>query len=74
MRYKLYSVKDTVSGNFSDIQIFNNDEVAKRWFFNLCAESKISRDLQLYYLGDYDVQTAIIIPSVEYIAGGADNE
>ena len=74
MVYDIYSVKDVVTGNFSDITPFVNKDSAIRWFRGLCAESKISSDLQLYKLGIYYIETGVIESSVEFVMGGADCE
>lgn len=74
MNYKLFSIKDVLSGNFTDILIFNNEEMAVRYFNGLCAESKIKDDLQLFCLGEYNSQTGAIISDVKFIKGGADYE
>lgn len=74
MKYGLYSVKDTVAGVFYDINIFQNNEVAIRYFRGLCSESKIKNDLQFYKLGEYDTTTGEIVSCVEFVLGGADCE
>lgn len=60
MNYKLYSIKDVLSGNFTDILIFNNEEMAVRYFNGLCAESKIKDDLQLFCLGSITLKLEIL--------------
>lgn len=70
MKYQLFSVKDCCSSQFSEIKPFVNQGTAERWFKNLCAESKIAQDLQLYYLGEYDIQTGEIKPCCTFICGG----
>lgn len=74
IKYAIYSIKDVVTGNFSDIQAFVNRDQAIRYFKGLCAESKIKTDLQLFELGEYDIQTGEIVSKVEFILGGADCE
>lgn len=74
MKFEIYSVKDVVSGQFTKLELFNNIDVAKRWYNGLLAESKIAKDLQLYKLGEYNVETGEIIASVEFVQGGAVNE
>lgn len=66
----LYSIKDTVTGCFSDIKMFVNEAQAKRWFDTFCAESKISSDLQLFSLGQYNALTGDIFPSVSFVKNG----
>lgn len=70
MIYEIYSIKDTVTGNFSDIKIFNNEASAVRWFRGLCDESKIGQDLQLYCLGTYNIENGEIHCLVDFIANG----
>lgn len=70
----IYSVKDVVAGNFSNLEMFVNKEVALRWFNQLLKESKIAGDLQLYCLGTYDINTGVIVADVEFVQGGVVNE
>ena len=72
IEYEIYSVKDVVTGNFSDIQIMVNRDCAIRWFKGLCAESKIKNDLQLFYLGTYNLSTGEISSAVDFVVGGSD--
>lgn len=72
MIYSIYSVKDVVSGSFTDILPFSNEAMAIRYFKGLCSESKIKNDLQLYKLGTYNIETGDIVSSVEFIAGGSE--
>lgn len=71
MKYKLYCIKDTVVGNYSDPKLFVNEQSAVRYFDGLCAESKIAKDLQLYYLGEFDIFSGELscVPC-EFIKGG----
>lgn len=70
MMYELFTVKDCCSGLCGEINIFNNRAMAERWFDGLCRESKIASDLQLFYLGTYDLEQGIIKNKVEFIKGG----
>lgn len=74
MIYKLYSVKDVLTGDLSQIQLFVNNDIAKRWFYNLCQESKIAKDLQLFELGTFDIKTGVISPKFEFVASGSEVE
>lgn len=74
MKLGLYSIKDTLSGQFSQIVPLQNKEIAKRWFRQACQESKIKNDLQLFYLGSYDIETGVIESKVEFIIGGSEVE
>ena len=72
MKYQLFSIKDVLSGAFNEILIFQNVELAKRYFQNLCAESKIKNDLQLFRLGEYDVETGITSTATDFIMSGSE--
>lgn len=72
--YLIYSVKDVVSGNFCDLQLFLNKPMARRWFDNLCKKSEIAKDLQLFEIGTFDLKTGTISCNVEFICGGVENE
>lgn len=74
MVYLMFSIKDVLSGNFTEILLFNNKEMAVRYFNGLCAESKIKDDLQLFALGTYNTETGEIVSNVEFIKGGVDYE
>lgn len=67
MKYELYAVKDVLTGSMNGIQIFANKDVGVRWFKGLAEESKIAKDLQLFCLGTYDIQTGIIESNVDFI-------
>lgn len=66
----LYSIKDCVTGCFSDIKLFVNQAQAERWFDNFCSESKIASDLQLFILGNFDVESGEIIADLHFIKNG----
>lgn len=72
MKYKLFTIKDCLSGAFNEILIFQNIELAKRYFQNLCSESKIKNDLQLFCLGEYDVEKGITSTAIDFIMSGSD--
>lgn len=74
MKFEIYSVKDIAGGQFSDLKCFINEPVAIRWFNGLCTESKIASDLQLYKLGNYNVESGQIEPCCEFVKGGVDSE
>ena len=73
MNYKIFSIKDTVTGQFSKPELFVNDMHAVRWFDGICSESKIKGDLQLYLLGTFDIETGDIISEVKFVQGGMNN-
>lgn len=73
-KYVCYSVKDVVAGQFSEVKIFVNEDVAKRWYNGLLKESTISADLQLYKVGTFDIITGELVPMFDFVQGGAVNE
>lgn len=74
MLFQMYSVKDIVSAQFSNVEMFANEQVAKRWFNNLLKESKIASDLQLYKVGTFNIQSGEVIADFEFVQGGVLNE
>lgn len=70
MIYNIYSIKDSLVNRFSDILYFPNEAVAVRYFDTLCKESKISKDLQLFCLGTYNLDTGDLTSKVEFIKAG----
>lgn len=63
----VYTIKDIVAQQTSDLKLFKNEELAKRWFNDILSESKISQDLQLYKVCDYDIDKGcIVIDEKEY--------
>lgn len=71
---KIYSIKDTVTGNFSAIVTAVADGVIIRDIQNALKNADKTNDLvmnskdkDLYRLGDYDLDTGIITSNVEFI-------
>lgn len=75
MVYYMFTVKDIVAGTFSDIKLFANEQLAKRWYNQLLAESKIAKDLQLYCIGTFNIETGLLLTTEpNFIQGGLINE
>lgn len=74
MKFLVFSVKDVVSGQFSDLKLFNNKDVALRWYNGLLKESQIAKDLQLYQIGIFDVEKGDFVSKFEFVQGGVVNE
>lgn len=74
MSYLIYSVKDNLSGTFSEFLLFTNDLVAIRYFNNFCKKSDIKNDLDLYKLGSFDTSLGKIevVDSSILVARGID--
>lgn len=72
MKLKLYAIKDTVVGDYSDTYPYQNDAVAIRhtqWLVNNtekvkshCSENQ--RDKQLWYVAEIDTDTALITNNI----------
>lgn len=60
MILEMYTIYDRVGATYSDIKLFNNEALAVRWFKNFKVESKFGADLDLYYLGQYNLNTGEI--------------
>lgn len=74
MRYGLYSIKDNVTGKYGDIYIAINENQAVRQFDLICSKSDFAKDLSLFALGNYNLDTGVIESSVDFIKNGVDYE
>lgn len=73
----VYTVRDIVAEQHSDLKLFKNEALAQRWFEQVKKESPIGSDLQLFKVCDYDIDRGIIKPvssddtfGFEFIQGG----
>lgn len=57
---KLYCVQDTLARICGDPVSALNDDVAVRYFADICARSPYSKDFVLLYLGEYDEESGLI--------------
>lgn len=70
---KIYSIKDTVTGNFSNIVTAPVDGVVIRDLQNMLKSTEQTdltmnyKDKQLFCLGEYDVATGLINTDVKFI-------
>lgn len=73
MELKVYSLKDTVTGNFSALTCAVNDGVIIRDLMNMLKSNKDSeitinaKDKDLYCLGTFDVDTGVLTSDVKFI-------
>ena len=77
MIYKMYTMFDKCSGQYSQPIFALNDQMAKREFIRFCSDDKIAfmaADLQLYCCGSFDVESGKIEPCFEFVAGGGNGE
>lgn len=65
MNYNIYSIFDRVTGNYGDLCLFRNDEDAKRRVAYSMKENPYKEDLQLYCLGEYNVETGELLPKAK---------
>lgn len=74
---KIYAIKDTMAGVFSVPFAAENDNVAKRTFANEAnnVNSKIcvyAKDMDLYAIGEWNVNTGDLVPEVKWLAHATD--
>lgn len=74
MKTKIYSIKDTVTGNFSSITTAPLDGVIIRDLSNILKNGEKTNELvlnandkALYCLGEYDVDTGLITSDVKFV-------
>lgn len=73
MELKVFSIKDTLTGNFSALTCAVNDGVIIRDLMNMLKTNKDSelsinaKDKDLYCLGTFDVDTGILTSDVKFI-------
>lgn len=78
MKYNLYAVKDTVTGEFGAPYLGKNDNEAIRGFaygVNAPSNNLIHthpEDMQLFKMGEFDIQTGEITSKVEFLKNGAE--
>lgn len=73
MELKVYSIKDTLTGNFSALTCAVNDGVIIRDLMNMLKSNKDSelvinsKDKDLYCLGTFDVDTGVLTSDVKFV-------
>ncbi len=78
MKLNVYAVKDTVTGEFGSPYLGKNDNEAIRGFkygVETPSQSLIythSQDMQLFKMGEFDINTGEIISKVEFLASGSE--
>ena len=78
LKMNIYAVKDTVRGEFGSPYLGKNDAEAIRGFeygVNTPSQSILythSKDMQLYKLGEYNIDTGEITSCVEFLKNGAE--
>lgn len=66
MKLKLYAVKDVIGGYYMQPTMLHNDAEAKRVVSQSCSKWEDQfKDYQLYYLGQYDIETGRIYAEAE---------
>ena len=65
---KIYSIKDNVAQECGPLTTLKNDAVACRWFKYQLANAKVNvDDFTLLCLGDVDIESGVIVPSVRVV-------
>lgn len=72
MILNIYTIKDTIIGEFQNPIISNNDKTMQRALKETMLDKendlyKYSKDLQLFKLGEYNTQTGEIKNDVQFI-------
>lgn len=73
MIQKIYSLKDTISGNFGGLFLFNIDGVAIREMTTIVNSEQVDKviphyeDMDLYSVGSFDVDTGVITSEVKFV-------
>lgn len=63
MIMEMYSIKDTVTGLYSQPFFAQNQAAAIRQFDYLMQNAQmVAKDCQLYFVGDFDSERGIILP------------
>lgn len=71
MKYEMFTIKDIVVGNFGSIVLLPNSAVAERWFDGVCQKDRnVAKDLQLFKLGTYNIETGEIISVTTFVKSG----
>lgn len=66
MKLKLYATKDQVAGYYMGPVALHNDQEALRTIKYTCENwNDVYKDYQLYYLGEYDLETGRIYANKE---------
>lgn len=72
---RVYVIKDRVSGQQSPLFLARDNDAAKREMRGVCKDNPVSLDLDLYHIGDYDLDKMEMVPERPFnIYNGADAE
>lgn len=64
------AVKDVVSNEFGSLACYKNIDVAKRSFKSAMESSPFRLDMQLFKIGDFDPDSGLFKPELEFIMNG----
>ena len=77
MKNHYYAIKDNMAGIFLTPVLFQNENVALRWFTGVVNSKEQNeviynnpQDFELWKLAEYDNTTGAIIPDIEKMATG----
>lgn len=66
------AIKDVVVGEFGDLGTFKTLEVAIRAFDVSTQKSPYAKDLQLFKIGDFNIDSGELVPDFKFIKNGGD--
>lgn len=74
MKINIYCIKDTVVGEYESPFYMKNNGTAIRACSDTIAQGKLAnaKDKQLYCLGEFDTETAVITSEVKFVCNLAD--
>lgn len=74
MKQSIYCVRDNLASRIGPLCIFENDDVAQRAFSEMVNSgkdamlSRCSKDFEMVRLGDIDITTGEIVPTMVQVA------
>ena len=65
MKYLMFAIKDTVTGEFSSPRLAHNDTDVLRQFNMLTNKVENASDYQCYHVGIFDTELGVVDPIVD---------
>lgn len=73
MKKFLFSIKDTVTQQYSAPMLFVNEAEALRTFnYQMSKLPLVNKDSALYLVGSFDTDTCDVVPGVSFVANYSD--
>lgn len=68
MQVKIFAMYDRVAHTYGEPFVAVKDELAVRRFNYIMSQSPmVAQDMQLFKLGEFDLETGLIVSSVEFV-------